>query len=74
MSFAVAMQNVSFRYEAHAPIMRVNDLYIESGRRVFLHIAPRSDKSNLSGIIAGVLPRHESYEVLEKDRAQLRSA
>jgi len=72
MSFAVAMQDVSFGYEAHAPIMRVKDLYIVSGRQGFLHGASRSDKSNLSDVIAGVLhPRHESCEVLVKDRAQL---
>lgn len=72
MSFAVAMQNVSFGYEANAPIMRVKELTIERGRRVFIHGAPGSGKTTLLGLIAGVLhPQRGSCEVLGKDLAQL---
>jgi len=72
MSFAVAMQDVSFGYEANAPIMRVKELFIEAGKRVFIHGAAGSGKTTLLCLIAGVLhPQRGSCEVLGKDLAQL---
>lgn len=72
MSFAVAMQDVSFGYEAHAPIMRVKELYIEKGKKVFLHGATGSGKTTLLGLITGLLhPQHGTCEVLGKELTQL---
>jgi len=72
MSFAVAMQDVSFGYEARAPIMQVKELHIEKGKRVFLHGSSGSGKTTLLGLIAGVLrPQQGSCEVLGKELTQL---
>lgn len=72
MSFAVAMQDVSFGYEARAPIMQVKELQIEKGKRVFLHGSSGSGKTTLLGLIAGVLrPQQGSCEVLGKELTEL---
>lgn len=72
MSFAVAMQDVSFGYEARAPIMKVKELQIEKGKRVFLHGSSGSGKTTLLGLIAGVLrPQQGSCEVLGKELTEL---
>lgn len=72
MSFAVAMHNVSFGYEASNPVMQVKELQIERGKRVFLHGASGSGKTTLLGLIAGVLlPQHGTCEVLGQELTQL---
>lgn len=72
MSFAVAMQDVSFGYEARAPIMQVKELQIEKGKRVFLRGSSGSGKTTLLGLIAGVLrPQQGSCEVLGKELTEL---
>jgi putative ABC transport system ATP-binding protein len=72
MSSAVTMQNVSFGYEARAPIVQVKDLQIEKGKKVFLHGSSGSGKTTLLGLISGVLlPQQGSCEVLGKELTQL---
>jgi putative ABC transport system ATP-binding protein len=72
MPSAVVMQNVLFGYETGSPIVRVKDLQIEKGRRVFLHGSSGSGKTTLLGLIAGVLlPQQGSCEVLGKELTHL---
>ncbi|RZU39018.1 ABC transporter ATP-binding protein [Edaphobacter modestus] len=72
MFSAVVMQDVSFGYEAHAPIMQVKEFNIEKGKRVFLHGSSGSGKTTLLGLIAGVLlPQHGTCEVLGKELTHL---
>jgi len=72
MSSAVVMQDVSFGYEARAPIMHVKELQIEKGKRVFLHGSSGSGKTTLLGLISGVLlPQRGTCEVLGKELTQL---
>jgi putative ABC transport system ATP-binding protein len=72
MSSAVHMQDLSFGYEPHTPIVRVKEFYIEKGKRVFLHGSSGSGKTTLLGLIAGVLlPQQGTCEVLGKELTQL---
>lgn len=72
MSSAVNMQDVSFGYDAHTPVLRVKELQIEKGKRVFLHGASGSGKTTLLGLISGVLlPQQGTCEVLGKELTQL---
>lgn len=66
------MQNIVFGYDSRAPILRVSELYIEKGRRVFLHGSSGSGKTTLLGLISGViLPQEGRCEVLGKELRQL---
>lgn len=72
MSSAVLMQDVSFGYEARAPIVQVKELQIDKGKRVFLHGSSGSGKTTLLGLMAGVLlPQRGTCEVLGKELTQL---
>lgn len=72
---AIHLQDVSFAYERKIPILRIEELLIEEGARVFLHGPSGSGKTTLLGIIAGVLRADEgSVRVLGKNLSRLSAA
>jgi putative ABC transport system ATP-binding protein len=69
---AIHLQDVSFAYERKTPLLRIEELLIEEGARVFLHGPSGSGKTTLLGLIAGVLRADEgSVRVLEKNLSRL---
>jgi putative ABC transport system ATP-binding protein len=69
---AVHLQDVTFSYERNAPLLRIDELLIDEGERVFLYGPSGSGKTTLLGLIAGVLGADTgSVRVLEKDLSSL---
>lgn len=69
---AVYMKDVVFGYEAATPLLRVNELRVEEGKRVFLHGPSGSGKTTLLGLITGILqPQQGTCEVLGKEMTKL---
>jgi putative ABC transport system ATP-binding protein len=72
---AIHLQDVSFAYERKTPLLRIEELLIEEGARVFLHGPSGSGKTTLLGLIAGVLRADEgSVRVLGKNLSRLSAA
>jgi putative ABC transport system ATP-binding protein len=72
---AIHLQDVSFAYERKTPLLRIEELLIEEGARVFLYGPSGSGKTTLLGIIAGVLRADEgSVRVLGKNLSRLSAA
>jgi putative ABC transport system ATP-binding protein len=72
MPDAVHMQNVVFGYEPGNPILQVDSLRVEEGKRVFLYGPSGSGKTTLLGLITGILqPQQGSCEVLGKEMTKL---
>ncbi len=72
MPDAVHMQNVVFGYEPRNPVLRVDELRIEEGKRVFLYGPSGSGKTTLLGLMTGILlPQQGSCVVLGKDLTKL---
>ena len=69
---AVHLQNVRFAYTPERPIVRVDELCIPSGRRVFLYGPSGSGKTTLLSLISGVLvPQEGSVTVLGQDLTRM---
>jgi putative ABC transport system ATP-binding protein len=72
MPDAVHMHHVVFGYEPGHPILKVDDLRIAEGKRVFLYGPSGSGKTTLLGLITGILqPQQGSCEVLGKEMTKL---
>lgn len=52
---AVHLRDVTFSYERNDPLLRIEELLIDEGERVFLYGPSGSGKTTLLGIVAGVL-------------------
>lgn len=69
---AVYLQDVIFSYEQNAPLLRIDELLIEEGERVFLYGPSGSGKTTLLGLVAGVLRANAGeVQVLGKDLTRL---
>ncbi len=65
---AVYLKNVVFGYDLRTPVLRVDELVVATGKRVFLYGPSGSGKTTLLGLITGVLtPQQGSCTVLGKD-------
>ena len=62
---AIRLENVVFGYDPRTPVLRVHELVVKTGKRVFLYGPSGCGKTTLLGLITGVLhPREGSYKVL----------
>ena len=52
---AVHLRNVAFGYDPKTPVLRVHELVLETGKRVFLYGPSGSGKTTLLGLITGIL-------------------
>jgi len=65
---AVHLQDVVFGYDPKTPILRIDELVLEEGKRVFLYGPSGSGKTTLLGLITGILqPQQGSCMVLGKE-------
>lgn len=65
---AIHMRNVVFGYDRRTPVLQVDELVLQAGRRAFLYGPSGSGKTTLLGLITGVLqPQHGSCMVLGKE-------
>jgi putative ABC transport system ATP-binding protein len=72
MPDAVAMHGVVFGYEPGHPVLQVDSLRVEEGKRVFLYGPSGSGKTTLLGLITGILrPQQGTCEVLGKQTTKL---
>jgi putative ABC transport system ATP-binding protein len=72
MPDAVHMHSVVFGYEPGNPILQVDSLSVEEGKRVFLYGPSGSGKTTLLGLITGILhPQQGTCEVLGKEMTSL---
>ncbi len=71
---AVAIDGLRFAYRSGREVLRIDQLQINRGERVFLHGPSGSGKTTLLGVIAGVLtPVAGRVHVLDTDLVSLRS-
>lgn len=64
-SEAIHLRDVVFGYNPRVPVLRVDELVVASGKRVFLYGPSGSGKTTLLGLITGVLaPQQGSCNVL----------
>lgn len=69
---AISMQDVRFAYKPAHPILRIDQLIIPSGRRIFLHGPSGSGKTTLLSLLSGILvPQSGSITVLGQDLTRL---
>lgn len=69
---AIHLKNVVFGYDPRTPVLRVGELIVEIGKRVFLYGPSGSGKTTLLGLITGVLqPQQGSCMVLGKEMTQM---
>jgi putative ABC transport system ATP-binding protein len=67
-SEAIHLRNVVFGYDPRTPVLRVDELALKAGRRVFLYGPSGSGKTTLLGLITGVLqPEEGNCMVLGKE-------
>lgn len=70
---AVEIRDLRFAYRAGREVLRIDELTIAAGERIFLHGPSGSGKTTLLGLIAGVLlPTVGQVAVLGQDLASLR--
>jgi putative ABC transport system ATP-binding protein len=71
-SDAIQLRDVVFGYDRRAPVLHVNELRVESGKRVFLYGPSGSGKTTLLGLITGILqPQQGSCQVLGKELTKM---
>jgi putative ABC transport system ATP-binding protein len=64
-SEAIHLQNVVFGYNPRVPVLRVDDLVVDAGKRVFVYGPSGCGKTTLLGLITGILkPQQGSCRVL----------
>jgi len=69
---AISMQDVRFAYKPAHLILRIDELIIQPGRRIFLHGPSGSGKTTLLSLISGVLvPQRGSITILGQDLTRL---
>lgn len=69
---AIHLQNVVFGYDPRTPVLRVNELIVKTGKRVFLYGPSGCGKTTLLGLITGVLqPQQGSCMVLGKEMTKM---
>lgn len=72
MENAVDIENLSFAYRAAKTVLKIAELKIARGEKVFLHGASGSGKTTLLGILAGVLKAEQGQvKILGRDLARL---
>ena len=74
MDHAIDIRNLVFSYRAPKPVLKIREMAIAKGEKVFLHGPSGSGKTTLLGILSGVLKANEgSIKVLEQDLARMSS-
>jgi putative ABC transport system ATP-binding protein len=69
---AVRLQNVVFGYNPKRPVLRIDELVVELGKRVFLYGPSGCGKTTLLGLITGILqPQQGSCLVLGKELTKM---
>lgn len=69
---AVHLQDVVFGYDPKAPVLRIGELVIQAGKRVFLYGPSGSGKTTLLGLITGILqPQRGNCMVLGKELTRM---
>jgi putative ABC transport system ATP-binding protein len=72
MDYAVEITNLNFCYRPPKTVLRIAELTIAKGEKIFLHGPSGSGKTTLLGILAGVLKAKEgSVKVLGQDLARM---
>ena len=71
-SEAIHLQNVVFGYDRRTPVLHVEELIVQTGKRVFLYGPSGSGKTTLLGLITGILqPQQGSCKVLGKEMTRM---
>lgn len=69
---AIHLCNVVFGYDPRVPVLRVDQLVVPAGQRVFLYGPSGSGKTTLLGLITGILqPQQGSCNVLGREMTKL---
>lgn len=69
---AVRLHDVVFGYDHRTPLLRIDELTVEMGKRVFLYGPSGSGKTTLLGLITGILqPQSGSCMVLGKELTKM---
>lgn len=69
---AIHLRNVVFGYDRRVPVLRVKELVVSAGQRVFLYGPSGSGKTTLLGLITGILhPQEGSCNVLGRELTKL---
>lgn len=72
MVHAVEINNLIFCYRRSYPVLKIKELKVGKGEKVFLHGPSGSGKTTLLGILAGVLKADEgSVKILGHDLARM---
>lgn len=72
MDHAVDIENLSFSYRTPKTVLKIGELAIGQGEKIFLYGPSGSGKTTLLGILAGVLKANEgSVKVLGQDLTQM---
>jgi putative ABC transport system ATP-binding protein len=75
MDVAVDIKDMVFFYRASKPVLKISDLTIATGEKVFLYGPSGSGKTTLLGILAGVLKANRgSVKILGHEFTQLSGA
>lgn len=69
---AIRLQNVVFGYDARKPVLRVNEMVVHRGKRLFLYGPSGCGKTTLLGIMTGILyPQQGSVTVLGRELTKM---
>jgi putative ABC transport system ATP-binding protein len=72
MDNAVDIDNLNFAYRAARPVLKIAELKIAKGEKVFLHGPSGSGKTTLLGLLAGVLKAERGrVKILGRDLTQM---
>ena len=72
MDHAVDIRDLVFSYRAPKPVLKIREMVIAKGEKVFLHGPSGSGKTTLLGVLAGVLKASEgSVRILGHDFARI---
>jgi putative ABC transport system ATP-binding protein len=75
MNRAVDIEKLVFSYRPPKAVLKIRELAIAKGEKLFLHGPSGSGKTTLLGILSGVLKANEgSIKVLEQDLARMSSS
>ena len=74
MDHTVDIEKLVFSYRPPNAVLKIRELAIAKGEKLFLHGPSGSGKTTLLGILSGVLKANEgSIKVLEQDLARMSS-
>jgi len=72
MDNAIDIESLTFAYRAAKPVLKIGELKISRGEKVFLHGPSGSGKTTLLGILAGVLKAEQGQvNILGRDLARM---